>query len=351
VGTPLDSKIAKILIEEQKEYFGDADILGTHYRTFYMPLFDGKNEVFAAVFLGTRMELLKAASNALVRNVFIISFIGLFVSIAILYGVISSISRPLIALTRDMDRIEEGSLGVIVEAYSGDEIGHAGKALQKVVDTIHKLIDDINTTISEHEKGNTEYHLDTEAFRGAYRLLADRIIELSSLGMRDQLTGLPNRRSFDRRLDSEWKRAIREKIPLSVLMMDVDKFKTYNDTYGHQQGDVVLQVVAKTLPIPIRRVIDFAARWGGEEFVVLLPHTDSTGAVHVAEMIRSGVEHAEIPSIDGGQAKKVTISIGVSTQIPTPEGTIAELISQADAALYQAKETGRNRVCRNENVQ
>jgi diguanylate cyclase (GGDEF)-like protein len=97
-------------------------------------------------------------------------------------------------------------------------------------------------------------------------------------------------------------------------------------------------------------VIDFVARWGGEEFVILLPNTDSEGAMHVAELVRSAVENTEIPSLDGGQAKKVTISIGVSTQIPTPEGVIADLITQADEALYRAKETGRNRVCRHENV-
>jgi diguanylate cyclase (GGDEF)-like protein len=322
------------------------DIFDVQYRAFYLPLLDANGEVFAAFFVGAPLEQLKAASNALVQNITVISCLGVTLAVTLLFGVISTISRPLVELARDMDRIEEGSLDVVVEGYSGDEIGRAGKSLKKMLDTVHKLIDDINATISEHEKGNMDYQLDTEAFRGAYRLLVDRIIELSTLGMRDQLTGLPNRRSFDRRLDSEWKRAIREKHPLSFLIMDIDKFKVYNDTYGHQQGDVVLQTVAKTLPAPIRRVIDFAARWGGEEFVILRPPTDSEGAMHVAEMVRLAVESTEIPSLDGGQAKKVTISIGVSTQRPTPEGTIADLIAHADEALYQAKETGRNRVCR-----
>jgi len=347
VGTPLDPTVARI-IEDKREYFGKSDILGVHYRAFYMPLLDSNNDVFAAFFIGIPLSELKAASNVLVRNVIVISFIGLAIATTILYWVISSFSKPLIALTRDMDRIEEGRLSIVVGPQSDDEIGFAGQSLQKMVNTIHKLIDDINTTISEHEEGNMDYQLDTESFQGAYRLLADRIIALSSLGWRDQLTGLPNRRSFDSRLDSEWKRAERQKLPLSVLMIDVDKFKSYNDKYGHQQGDMVLQIVANTLLIPIRHAVDFVARWGGEEFVILLPHTNSVGAVEVAERIRKGVETAEIPSIDGGPEKKVTISIGVCSLVPSPEITIAHLISNADGALYHAKETGRNKVCQYE---
>ena len=344
-GTALDPAIAKAVIGEKREYFGDADIFGQTYKTFYMPLLDAKDEVFAVFFVGTPISEIKTQAEVLIRNIIIIGLIGLMVSIIILYSVISSISKPLIVLSNEMDNIANGQLNIVIDVKNDDEIGHAGKSLQKVVDIMYKLIDDINVAIFEHEKGNTDYRLDTNAFRGDYRLLADRIMALSSSGLKDQLTGIPNRRSFDSRLNLEWHRAMRDKTPLSILMLDVDGFKTYNDTYGHQQGDVVLQTVAKALTLPLKRGFDFTARWGGEEFAVLLPNTSSKGALHVAEMIRTGVENLQIPCIGGGDAKKVTISVGVSTQIPISSSTCENLISRADAALYCAKRTGRNRSC------
>jgi diguanylate cyclase (GGDEF)-like protein len=166
---------------------------------------------------------------------------------------------------------------------------------------------------------------------------------INHLSMFDQLTNIPNRRSFDGRLRVEWNRAIREHMPISLLMIDVDKFKNYNDTYGHQQGDVVLQVVAKIFSQSAKRSGDIAARWGGEEFVVLLPNTLTPGALDIAEKIRMDIEAAVIPCTDGSTTK-VTISIGVDTQTPAHGNSIDAFISNADKALYEAKAQGRNRV-------
>jgi diguanylate cyclase (GGDEF)-like protein len=143
----------------------------------------------------------------------------------------------------------------------------------------------------------------------------------------------------------EWERAKRERSQISVLMIDIDKFKNYNDTFGHQQGDVALQTVATTVRQTGRRSIDFAARYGGEEFIVLLPSTDSIGAAFVAERIRSSVENTDI-NCEDPKGKRVTVSIGASTRIPSHEGpmSISGFISEADEALYKAKEAGRNRV-------
>jgi diguanylate cyclase (GGDEF)-like protein len=138
---------------------------------------------------------------------------------------------------------------------------------------------------------------------------------------------------------------IRDKSPASVLMLDVDKFKNYNDTYGHQQGDVVLQEVAGILTRSTMRPGDFAARWGGEEFVALLSDTDMDGGFHVAEQIRSGIENVIISCADGSSTR-ITVSIGVNTLIPAQNSLIEEFISGADKALYVAKESGRNKVCR-----
>ena len=169
-----------------------------------------------------------------------------------------------------------------------------------------------------------------------------RMIEL--LSMIDQLTSIPNRRGFDNRMEMEWIRAIRENTYISFLIMDVDKFKVYNDTYGHQQGDKVLQVVAKTVAQSLNRPGDYAARWGGEEFVALLPNTDLTGALAAAERIRQNISNVVIPCSDGSETK-VTVSIGVNTQMPQLVNSRDEFISDADKALYKAKEIGRNRVC------
>jgi diguanylate cyclase (GGDEF)-like protein len=174
--------------------------------------------------------------------------------------------------------------------------------------------------------------------------IVNQMRTIERLSMIDQLTNIPNRRSFDNRLNMEWSRAIREKTPISLLIMDVDKFKVYNDTYGHQQGDVLLKTVAGVFTQTLKRPGDFAARWGGEEFVVLLPISDADGALQVAEQIRANVESAVIPCGDGGNTK-VTISIGVNTERPNYDNLLESFISSADNALYAAKEKGRNRVC------
>jgi len=168
-----------------------------------------------------------------------------------------------------------------------------------------------------------------------------RTIEL--LSNLDQLTQIPNRRSLDQQLLSEWGRSIREGIPLSLLMIDVDKFKVYNDTYGHLQGDKVLKMIAETIIVTLQRAGDYAARFGGEEFCVLLPGADMEGALLVAEQIRKAIETLVFRCEDGSVGK-VTISVGVHSLIPEVTDTIPDLIANADSALYAAKEAGRNTV-------
>ena len=136
---------------------------------------------------------------------------------------------------------------------------------------------------------------------------------------------------------------MRDKKPVSFLIFDIDKFKNYNDTFGHQQGDAALQTVARALQNSVKRTTDFAARWGGEEFVILLPSTDSEGAVNFAEEIRKAIEKVMIPC-DDPNGIHVTVSIGANTLIPTKNSKVEAFISGADEALYKAKEAGRNRV-------
>lgn len=165
--------------------------------------------------------------------------------------------------------------------------------------------------------------------------------ELAQLAATDALTGLDNRRSLDQTLAREWGRAQRSHSDLSLLMLDVDHFKAFNDRYGHPLGDEALRIVARVISDNIRRPGDLAARYGGEEFAVVLPETDNEGARRIAEHIRLAVER-QPPIRDG--TSPITISIGLSTWAGTPKSSLEALCSMADKALYQAKSEGRNRV-------
>ncbi len=167
---------------------------------------------------------------------------------------------------------------------------------------------------------------------------------LRTLTRIDPLTGIANRRRFDERLGSEWRRAAREEIPLSLIMMDLDFFKKYNDRYGHTAGDEVLRKCAEALHNRARRPADLVARFGGEEFVALLPNTGIDGAVALAETMRAAVEELDIARDDGTPFGKLTISMGCASTTPDARNEPLELVKMADAALYEAKRRGRNRV-------
>lgn len=167
---------------------------------------------------------------------------------------------------------------------------------------------------------------------------------LQRLSDQDALTGVANRRSFNSHLAQEWSRGAREQLPLSLIMIDIDYFKMFNDVYGHPRGDECLKQVARTLSGPIHRPADLVARYGGEEFVILLPWTGIAGAVALAENLREQVAALNIPHIRSAAAPYVTLSLGVACTIPKRQATPEELIEAADQALYNAKAQGRNRV-------
>ena len=167
---------------------------------------------------------------------------------------------------------------------------------------------------------------------------------LQTLATRDGLTSLANRRSFDETLKIEWRRATRDSKAFSLLMIDVDYFKRYNDVYGHVGGDECLKLVAGAMASEMLRASDSVARYGGEEFAVILPGTTLHGAIKVGERIRAAVEQIGLPHAGSDAADHVTVSIGAATAIATPEDDAAQLVAAADAALYRAKKEGRNRV-------
>ncbi len=174
--------------------------------------------------------------------------------------------------------------------------------------------------------------------------LEDANRQLKQLSEMDGLTGIANRRRFDDYFEREYKRAIRENSSLSVLLIDVDHFKSYNDHYGHPAGDTCLQQIATTLSKILKRPADLIARYGGEEFVAVLPNTPRVGAQHIANSLLKAIEDLEIPHTKSTTASVITISIGYTT---AGSGWIekfksSDLIECADNALYQAKTSGRN---------
>ena len=175
------------------------------------------------------------------------------------------------------------------------------------------------------------------------RLLRDQALELRSQTFSDGLTGIANRRHFDVAIEKEIRRAKRSGTPLSLLMIDIDFFKAYNDHYGHQQGDDCLIKVAGALAQMLRRPQDMIARYGGEEFAVILPEMDREQSMRMAEAMRQTVVDMKVPHEESEHGEHVTVSIGLATHTGDV-GDIASLVGAADRALYSAKRAGRNRV-------
>jgi diguanylate cyclase (GGDEF)-like protein len=273
---------------------------------------------------------------------------------ASLMEMMSELSRTALEAT-DLDQLIERVVAYIKERFPIDvtaALGNAGAATTQfegpslAVPIVHH-----GSTLGALRFEAQSSDVFTPANVLAFEAIADQIagaINLASirrdleeanerlhrLSMLDGLTGVANRRRFNEALDVEWRRGIRSKAPLSLLMIDIDAFKPYNDAHGHQAGDECLCVVGTTLAESLHRAGDLVARYGGEEFAVLLPETDAEHALRVAEMLRERV----------AAATPVTISAGVSTIVPDLGGASFVLVADADAALYEAKRSGRNRV-------
>lgn len=168
--------------------------------------------------------------------------------------------------------------------------------------------------------------------------------KLEAMALQDGLTGVANRRLFDQSLKTEWFRAQREHQPLSLIVIDIDYFKQYNDHYGHLLGDECLIKVAQTINSLPMRSTDLFARYGGEEFVLLLPNASLDSAIEIAEKCRAAIQNLAIPHEAAKSGSTVTISLGVASATPVPDKGADELLAEADRMLYQSKQLGRNRV-------
>jgi two-component system chemotaxis family response regulator WspR len=181
------------------------------------------------------------------------------------------------------------------------------------------------------------------ALRKSQQKLMETNLELQRLTNVDGLTGLSNRRYFEEYFETEWRHATRSKEPISLLMIDIDHFKQYNDTYGHLGGDEVLRSVAQAVKSAFMRPKDLAVRMGGEEFVVVLPQTPASSIVALANKVVQAVESLGIPHSRSSASDKVTISVGGAVSIPALDDLPSALVEKADRAMYEAKQSGRNR--------
>lgn len=212
----------------------------------------------------------------------------------------------------------------------------------KAEDRLHKLI-----TALTQQKDDLEVLVETITAHTddmQYEWL-ERLGSAEEEALTDALTSVSNRRHFDQYLDQEWKRAIRYSSAFSLIMVDIDHFKLFNDYYGHQAGDSCIRSIAEAGRQVCNRSVDLFARYGGEEFAIVLPDTDHQGAVIVAKKLLAEVESLKIPHEKSSVGKHVTISIGVaSCQVESKECDFSDLLKIADDMLYAAKEQGRNRV-------
>jgi len=216
----------------------------------------------------------------------------------------------------------------------------------KHIETQKLVLEDKNSELEAHNSTiqalNEQLQSENWERRVAERNLQKANEELGRLVMVDGLTKIGNRRHFDESLEIECQRILRDKTPLALILCDIDFFKNYNDSYGHQAGDECLKRVAQAIAGALRRPTDLAARYGGEEFAVIMPHTDDHGALEVANLIRQAVIDLQIPHQGSQVAEWITVSIGISTAMPFHKCSPASLIKTADDALYQVKESGRN---------
>ncbi|MBM3957669.1 MAG: diguanylate cyclase [Gemmatimonadetes bacterium] len=248
------------------------------------------------------------------------------------------LARPVTDLRDATVRLSEGDFTAPPQPGGRDEIGDLGRAFGAMAERLQESHDELEARVA----GRTaELHSTNEQLRMEIEVRKRLEAELREMSQRDGLTGLANRTAFDERLDQEWRQAARAGRPVSLIMCDVDHFKAYNDHHGHLAGDACLRAVGDVVRRTLCRGGEFPARWGGEEFAIVLADTDAGGAASAAERLREAVEQEALPRGDG-KSPVVTVSVGFATAYPAWRSAPADLQAAADEALYAAKGAGRN---------
>ncbi len=277
--------------------------------------------------------------NELVKPVQLMKIKFFLVSLGILcFSILMSIIcskallQPIRMLIMATERVIDGNFDIKINNGRNDEIGRLINIFNQMILKIKGYMAGLRLANEQLEKAN----IDLE------QKVQQRTKQLELLSNLDGLTGIANRRKMDDNLNHEWKFALRNRQPLSLIILDIDFFKNYNDTYGHPAGDACLKKIVKALSGSLKRSTDFAARYGGEEFVVILGNTAQTGAAEIAEEIRKAVEDLHIPHASSPFSSSVTISLGISTLVSFTNISLPGFIKSADEALYAAKQSGKN---------
>ena len=193
------------------------------------------------------------------------------------------------------------------------------------------------------DRQHRENYLQNCIIETTQKEISDQAQLLEELSLLDPLTGLANRRYLNRVLEAEWILAIKQKKPISIVMLDIDYFKNYNDSLGHISGDSCLQAIAVALKSITKNHSEIAARYGGEEFLLVFPQTSREKAEEIANLILYSIRNLEIKHPDSPICTNITVSLGVVTTIPNPDDLLRDFIEDADKKLYDAKKSGRNR--------
>ena len=256
---------------------------------------------------------------------------------SVVSGIISvvyskEILRPIKILIEAAEKVAKGNFDITIKIMRQDEIGRLANIFNQMILKIKNYMGDLYQANLELEGVNI--HLEQKVLQ--------RTKQLEILSNLDGLTGIANRRKMDEYLTHAWNLSFRNKQPLSLIILDIDSFKNYNDTYGHPAGDECLKKIASTISGSLKRSTDFTARYGGEEFVIILSNTDQAEALAVSECIRREIEALQIPHASSPVSAVVTVSLGVSTFLNSKNGSLPGFIQSADEALYVAKRSGKN---------
>ncbi len=259
-----------------------------------------------------------------VGSTVVVVLLSMLACTSLVYITANRVTKPILEINEAAKKLTDGELIVLDEGNRNDELGELKKSFNKMAKRLTNLVVNL-----EGEVKNRTIALE------------ERNKELERLSFLDGLTGIANRRSFDERIRNVWNTSLRNIRPLALIMLDIDWFKNYNDSYGHLAGDDCLKEIGKLLKEHTRRTSDLSARYGGEEFIIILEDMELDKVVFFAENIRKNIELLNIEHRTS-PFKKITVSVGIAYTIPSREMVIDEFIKMADQAMYQAKERGRN---------
>lgn len=347
-GNPIGNLYAPTTSIFSQAFNGEIQIADDYYTdSFYtsitaaIPIKDSQGQTIAV--LG--IDYLAGSEQDKMRQLTVIC-ISIIVSSLILSAISSLLisrylGQPVKQLQIAATKVRDHNYEVTVDIKRQDELGLLAEIFNEMIAEIRnysRILEDKNSQLENHAQ-------DLE------QIVKERTLELSKtnhkleeLARLDGLTNIFNRRYFDEYLQAEWKRAMRTPFWIALILFDVDHFKLYNDTYGHQAGDECLQKIANTIGRHLNRPGDIVARYGGEEFAIVLPNTSVKGALNVAERIKLSIEALELEHIASQTHHCVTVSIGVASTIPQMKQGYIDLIEDADRGLYQSKQEGRNRI-------